>query len=185
MGKLSCKTDTILALTALANVHSVVANALDHEDSHHKAVDAVVEIVSISDGFRGEDYNSLDSTLMVCAASLAVNGGSYGLIKMVCSFVRHIAMLERGSRDPGARARSSHRVRRGELWTSGRDTRSESLLPSEQPASVYESDEGNSSVYFCGTIAFSSVFILLCFRSFRTYTVHQDIYWSFNCYWVE
>lgn len=174
-----------MALTALANVHSVVANALDHEDSHHKAVDAVVEIVSISDGFRGEDYNSLDSTLMVCALFLAVNGGSYGLIKMVCSFVRHIAMLERGSRDSGARARSSYRIRHGVLWSSGRDTCSESLVPSEQPASVYESDEGDSSVRFRGAIAFSSVFILVCFRSFRTFTVHQNIYRSLYGHWVE
>lgn len=65
IGKLSLQADTVVALTALMNMHSVLANVLNHEDSRRQAVNTAVEIISISVTFADEDYAFLDTPLSV------------------------------------------------------------------------------------------------------------------------
>lgn len=80
---LSMQTYTIFALTALVNMHSLLANALvtnnsagyghdtgtQKEESQRQTVNAAVEIVSISETFRDEDYEFLESPITVSPRS--------------------------------------------------------------------------------------------------------------------
>lgn len=67
IGVLSLQANTIIGLTALTNMHSALVNALapDNSLSQRQAVNAIVELVSISENFRKEDYEFIDATLSV------------------------------------------------------------------------------------------------------------------------
>lgn len=62
---ISRKTDAIVGLTALAEIHVALDNALDHPESRRQAVNAAIEIVSISDGLPPDRYDLLDHLLLV------------------------------------------------------------------------------------------------------------------------
>lgn len=80
------QADTIFTLTALINMHSLLANVLDDDsdngqkqESHRQAVNAAVEIVSISETFRKEDYTFLESFTMVSFYDARAIGSTYNV----------------------------------------------------------------------------------------------------------
>ncbi|EIM87955.1 uncharacterized protein STEHIDRAFT_120190 [Stereum hirsutum FP-91666 SS1] len=63
---ISLKTDAVMGLTALTEIHVALYNALNHEESRRLAVNAAIEIISISDGLPKDRYDLLDHLFLVC-----------------------------------------------------------------------------------------------------------------------
>lgn len=100
IGSLSLKTDTIFGLTALANLYDAVAATLNLDRLRQRSLDAIVEVVSLSDGLREEDYAYLDNTLMVRALA--------GIVLVGTDTNDGIVVLECGPRYSGTRASPGH-----------------------------------------------------------------------------
>lgn len=78
LGAISLKTDTMIGLTALMQTHSAVATALDDPESRRQAINAAVEIVSVSETFHRDEYGLLDNILLVSPGSAHITRGIYG-----------------------------------------------------------------------------------------------------------
>lgn len=68
---ISLKTDAVMGLTALTEIHVALYNALNHEESRRLAVNAAIEIISISDGLPKDRYDLLDHLFLVRSLSLS------------------------------------------------------------------------------------------------------------------
>lgn len=68
--EIALKTCAIVTLASLAEVHRLLEQR--SQDSHRKCLDAVVQMVKVTETFEDEDYRFLDPILLVCISWLCV-----------------------------------------------------------------------------------------------------------------